>query len=146
MTPQTAVELMLDGYSCTEGFLMAYAPVFNIESETAAKLATGFAGGLAQGKTCGAVTVAVMLIGLKYGPGMTRDLYKKDLCMTLTQEFCRRFRQKRQSTRCSTLLTQNGINPADPSQRKYLRERRICNKIVKDAAVILDEIFRDAKH
>jgi C_GCAxxG_C_C family probable redox protein len=98
-------------------------------------------GGLAQGKTCGAVTAAVMVIGLKYSPGLCADPYKKELCRYLTQEFCHRFRQSRRTTQCSKILGHHGVNPSDPAQMKYLREKKICDKIVYDAVVILERLF-----
>lgn len=143
MTSQTALTLLLDGYSCSESILMAYAPQFRLDPDIAARLAAGFAGGLAQGKTCGAVIAAVTVIGLKNGPGLARDPYKKDLCFALTQEFCHRFRKVRRSTRCSKILALNGIDPTDPQQVKNLREKKICDKIVKDAADILERLLME---
>lgn len=141
MTPHSAVSLINDGHTCSASILMAYAPQFGLTPETAARLTAGFAGGLAQGKTCGAVTAAVMVIGLKYGPGLCVDPYKKELCVYLTQEFCHRFRQKRRTTQCSKILVHNGVDPSDPVQMKHLRGKKICDKIVNDAVVILDQLF-----
>ncbi len=144
MPRHTAIKLLLEGHTCSESILMAYAPDFDLAPETAARLAAGFAGGLTQGKTCGAVTAATMVIGLKYGPGLTRDPYKKDLCFAMTQEFFHRFRQRRQTTNCGKILTLQGIDPTDPRQMKQLRERKmICDEIVKEAATILDALLRE---
>ncbi|WP_320043576.1 C-GCAxxG-C-C family protein [uncultured Desulfobacter sp.] len=145
MTSLSAVNLINGGHTCSESILMAYAPQFGLTQETAARIATGFAGGLAQGKTCGAVTAAVMVIGLKYGPGLCVDPYKKELCRYLTQEFCHRFRKKRRTTQCSKILAYNGVNSSDPIQMKHLREKKICDKIVNDAVVILDLLFYETE-
>ena len=144
MTPHTAVNLLLEGHTCSESILMAYAPDFDLTPETAAKLAAGFAGGLTQGKTCGAVTAAIMVIGLKYGSGLTHDPYKKDLCFAMTQEFFHRFRQGRQTTDCGKILALQGIDFTDPRQMKQLREQKmICDQIVKEAATILEALLRE---
>lgn len=64
-----AVSNLACGYSCSEAVVAAYAPLFGMARETAARISAGFGGGMAQGKTCGAVTGAYMVISLKYGAG-----------------------------------------------------------------------------
>ncbi|WDP89346.1 MAG: C_GCAxxG_C_C family protein [Desulfobacter sp.] len=141
MTDHTAVNKLLEGYSCSESILMAYAPYFDLPPELAGRLAAGFSGGFAQGKTCGAVTAATVVIGLKFGPGLTPDPYKKDLCLIKIQELFHRFEKRHYTTNCGKILTQSGVDPKDPEQIKQLRQKKICNKIVYDAAVILDDLL-----
>ena len=95
-----AIDLMQEGYMCSESVVMAYAEKFGLERELAARITGGFAGGMAQGKTCGALSGAVMVLGLKYGMGVVRNQYAKDLCFQMTQELFHRF-----ETRCRTTLT-----------------------------------------
>lgn len=75
-----AVHLGKQGYTCSESVVMAFADRIGLAPETAARIACGFAGGMAQGKTCGAVTGAIMVIGMKYGAGPGRAAYARDLC------------------------------------------------------------------
>ena len=141
-----AVNLMNDGYTCSQSILMAYAPGFGMDADTASRLSTGFAGGLALGKTCGAVSAAVMVLGLSQGQGVNQDPFQKDLCFALTQEFCHCFREKQQTTRCSRILMRNGVDPTDPAQMKQLREKGFCTTIVADAARILDRLLADGEN
>lgn len=138
-----AVDLAIKGYMCSEAIVMAFADDFGIEPEIAAKISGGFAGGMAQGKTCGAVTGAIMVIGLKYGAGLIRNQYSRDRCFQNTQEFFYRFKARRKTVACGEILMMNNINPKDPQDMKNLREKRLCDKIVKDAAEILEELFED---
>lgn len=140
-----AVELMLDGFMCSEAVVMAFAKEFGLKPEIALKISSGFAGGMAQGKTCGAVTGAIMLIGLKYGAGLQRDQYLKERCFQVTQEFSHRFMMRRKSLECDDILILNQIDPRDPEEMKHLREKRLCDKIVKDAVEILEVLFQEER-
>ena len=62
-----AVNKFLDGYACSQAILLEYCDLFNLDHETALKLATGFGGGMCMGKTCGAVTGSYMVPGLRFG-------------------------------------------------------------------------------
>lgn len=138
-----AVDLMMRGYMCSESILMAFANEFAIDPETASRIAGGFAGGMAQGKTCGAVTGAIMIIGLQYGAGLVRDQYSRDMCFQTTQEFSHRFIERRKTVECDEILLKNRINPKDPEDMKNLREKGLCDKIVKDAVEILEELLNE---
>ncbi len=136
-----AVDLLMEGYMCSESIVMAFANEFGLEPEMAARISSGFAGGMAQGKTCGAVTGAIMVIGLKYGARYIGDQYSKDMCFQITQEFSHRFIDRRKSLECGEILLMNNINPKNPAEMKNLRDKKLCDAIVKDSAEILEDLF-----
>lgn len=138
-----AVDYAERGYMCSESIVMAFVEEFGLKPDIAARISSGFAGGMAQGKTCGAVTGAIMVIGLKYGAGLIRDQYSKDMCFQITQEFSQCFLSRRKSLECTEILLMNNINPKDPEEMKNLREKRLCDKIIKDAAEILEDLFKE---
>ncbi len=140
---KNAVDYAKRGYMCSESIVMAFGEEFGLELEIAARLSGGFAGGMAQGKTCGAVTGAIIVIGLKYGAGLIRDQYVKDMCFQTVQEFSQRFIVRRKTLECSEILLMNNINPRDPEEMKNLREKKLCDKIIKDAAQILEDLLRE---
>ncbi len=138
-----ALELILNGYTCSEAVLMSYAKDFGLDMELASKLSGGFAGGMSLGKTCGAVTGAVMVLGLKYGPGESKEQIDRDLCSQATQEFFHRFAEKRTTTVCGEILMINGINPENPEELATLADKGLCDKIVRDATEIIEDILAD---
>ncbi|MCP4671757.1 MAG: C_GCAxxG_C_C family protein [Desulfobacula sp.] len=140
-----AVDYAKRGYMCSESIVMAFGKEFGLELGIAARISSGFAGGMAQGKTCGAVTGAIMAIGLKYGEGLSRDPYSKDICFQITQEFSHRFMARRKSLECGEILLLNNINSKDPEEMKNLREKKLCDKIIKDAAEILEDLFAEER-
>ncbi len=138
-----AVDILMEGYMCSESVAMAFAEDFGLDPFLAARMSSGFAGGMAQGKICGAVTGSVMVIGLKYGSGIVKDQYSRDVCSQITQEFFNSYVNRRNTVECKQILIMNGVNPGNQEEMKYLREKKICDKIVRDAVEILDEIFQE---
>ena len=114
MEQNRAMEIMSQGHGCSESVLLAVCEEFGIESEVIPKIASGFAGGIGNtGSVCGAVTGAVMAIGLIADQGDTMEEYMKKL--SLVQEFRKRFEQEMKSINCheltgADLTTPEGID------------------------------------
>ena len=61
-----AVDLFENKYNCAQSVLTAFGPQFELEPEITLKIACGFGAGMGRlQETCGAVTGAFMVIGLK---------------------------------------------------------------------------------
>jgi C_GCAxxG_C_C family probable redox protein len=93
---KNAVSCFSEGFSCSQAVLTAYSDLFNLDRKTALKISQPFGGGIAhQGETCGAVSAAFMVIGLKYGRTKAEDLearektYEKTFSSTFTAIFWR---------------------------------------------------------
>ncbi len=142
-TKQTdkTIELLMNGSMCSNAVIGTYAEDFGLSMDLAFRISDGFAGGMAQGKTCGAVTGAFMVIGLKFGAGVQKDQYSKDFCFQLVQEFSHRFENRQKTMECGKILVMNGINPHNPDEMRNLRETGLCEKIVRDASEILEDIL-----
>ena len=90
-------------FNCAESVLLTMAKYWGIRSNAIPRIATPFGGGLARsGLTCGAVTGAIMAIGLKVG----RDRPEEDneRCYELTQKFMKRFSKRFGDTACYGLI------------------------------------------
>lgn len=72
---EKAVELRnTKGYNCAQAVLCAYADLYGLDEKTAYKIAEGFGSGMGgMGDTCGAVSAAFMLLGLKNSSGIVGD-------------------------------------------------------------------------
>ena len=60
-----AVETFRDGINCTQAILSAWGSRHGLDRDTAMKLGGAFGSGMNMGETCGAVTGALMVIGLR---------------------------------------------------------------------------------
>jgi C_GCAxxG_C_C family probable redox protein len=108
------------------------------------KIATGFGGGMGRSqRTCGAVTGAYMVIGLKYGMGKIYDAEAKDKTYKMINIFSKQFQEKNESMICKEIIgcdinTQEGMEFFDQNE---LLEKK-CFQCVRSAAEILEEILK----
>ncbi len=91
------------GYNCAESVLLAIAEgVLKVKHDLIPKIATGFGGGISrQGCICGAVSGAIMGLGLKYGRSSPEELRARTY--NRVEEFLRQFRAKHRSIVCKEL-------------------------------------------
>ena len=74
-----AIAIFEQGYNCSQAVFMAYSDIYDIEPETAAKLATSFGGGMGRlREVCGAVSGMFLVLGLQYPFIDTKDKAAKN--------------------------------------------------------------------
>ena len=141
---ERAEELFKSGYNCSQAVFTAYADIFGIDSETALKISAGLGGGCGrQRELCGAVSGAVLAIGMKYGSTDGADREGKKLCYEKVREFSDEFRKTNPSIVCKELL---GLSQAEGSAEPEKRtdayyKKRPCAQIVRDSAEALEKII-----
>jgi C_GCAxxG_C_C family probable redox protein len=140
---EEAVTCFKEGFICSQAVLSAYAPQLGLDRGTALKIADGFGGGMARmGETCGAVTGAFMVSGLKHGRTSVEDTQAHETTYDLVNEFVRRFKSRNKSIVCRELL---GCDISTPGGLKNARQQNlsttICPGYVRDAAEIIEEIL-----
>jgi C_GCAxxG_C_C family probable redox protein len=136
---EQAISCFKDGFNCSQAVLSAYGQEFGLDSKVALKISCGFGAGMGcMGETCGAVTGAFMVIGLKYGRSEIPDGPAKDRTYKLVREFSDKFKGRNGSIVCKELL---GFDLSTSEGMKEARQRNIhgtcCPKFVKDAAEIV---------
>jgi len=127
-------------FDCSQAILSAWCEDYGLDKETALKLSCGFAAGMARlSHTCGAVTGAYLVIGLKHGKCQPDDNQAKEKTFALMQEFDKRFIEKYSSTNCQELLGVD-LRYGDMKTAKEQVKKK-CAVFVKDAAEILEAIL-----
>ncbi len=140
---ELAVSCFEEGFACSQALLSTYSPQFGLDRETALKVAGAFGGGMGRmGEICGAVTGALMVIGLKHGITIADDEQSQEKTYSLVNEFVNRFKSRTGSIVCRELLgcdisTAEGM---DTAKEKGLFTT-ICPKYVRDAAETLEQIL-----
>ena len=132
-----------DGFLCAPAVFSAYSELFGLEKATALKIACGFGAGMARmGVTCGAVTGAMMVIGLKYGRTDLADEESQQRTYVLVQEFIAKFKVLHGCIECKELI---GYDLGKLRELRLARESGIfvtkCPSLVHDAARILEDIL-----
>jgi len=140
---EKARAIFVEGFSCSQAVLTTFCERFGLDKEAALKLADGFGGGMGRlGFTCGAVTGAFMVIGLKHGRTSASDVEAKQRTNLAIKDFVERFKERNRSIVCRELLdfdisTEEGYKAA-VEQSLF---KTICPRFVADAVAILDEII-----
>ena len=143
--PDKARELFLSGYNCAQAVFLAYADRYGLEKEMAAKMVQGLGGGVGRlREVCGAVSAAVLLLGLEKGSSdKTDDQAKADMYETV-QQYAAAFKEKEQSIICRELLGLDEETPvsATPSKRtNAYYQARPCDHYVWRAAQIFEQML-----
>lgn len=139
---EQAVERFKNGYSCSQAIFSTYAPIFDVPDELAIKISTGLGGGI--GRTagiCGAVSGAVLVLGLKFGSPKS-DPQNKEMVYAKVREFLRLFNERHNTVNCRELLgcdisTPEGFNKA----RSENLFKTICPNYVRSSAEILEQLL-----
>ena len=139
---QQALSLFADGYLCSQSVLKVFAPRFNLDPETAVRLAAPFGAGIARrGEACGAVSGAFMVLGLRFGHTSGSDEDSKEMTYSSVDEFISLFEERNGSIRCNELLNCD-ISTADGLQAAYDAQlfQTKCPKFVQDAVEIVIQL------
>ena len=143
-TPAEIAGTVFDqNYNCSQSVFSAFAAQFGLDRETAFKLASPFGGGMARrGEVCGAVTGALLVLGLARGadkPAGKEEIYR------LSQEFMRLFEQNHTSLLCRDLIATDISTPAGYQAATEKRVfTSICPLIVQDAVEIVQKLLETA--
>ena len=144
-TTLTAEEALVGfgkGVDCSQAVFAEFAPQFEngVDRETALKIAAIFGGGMLEGDTCGAVSGALMALGLKYGQGDKVDSVKKNVMTRKAMEFKTKFAEKYGSCLCKEMLGYKIPEEMD----KIMAENKfgtVCCNAVADACELVAEIL-----
>ena len=129
-------------YNCAQSVFLPFAERAGMDVKNALKIAAPFGGGLGHGgQVCGAVSGALMAIGLTVGSAVY-DKERKAHCYQLAREFQTRFRALHGDVTCPGLL---GVDIGDPDALEEARSREVfhalCPNFVGDAARLVEEML-----
>ena len=138
---EKAVEYFRKDFNCAQAVLAVFGTEYGLSEDECLKIACAFGGGMGRRQyTCGAVTGALMVLGLRYGKGSGDPEEKKKQCYEETGWFFREFIQLNGSSNCRELL--QGLDMNNPGERKLIEEQKLfdirCEKYVADAVRILE--------
>ena len=130
-----------EGFSCSQSVFAAFASDLGLEADAALRVSAAFGGGMGRtGGTCGAVTGALMVLGLRYGATVA-DKVAKELTYAQARDFIARFEARHGATACADLL---GVNIGTPEGLGAARNAKlfktVCPALVASAAMILQEM------
>ena len=103
---ERAERLFLSGYNCAQSVVAAYAEQLGMTVEQAARLASGFGGGIGRlRETCGAVSGMVLIASALRGYESPTDQEEKKRTYAMVQQLVETFRIKNGAILCRELLS-----------------------------------------
>ena len=141
---KAALQYFDTGFNCAQSVLTPFCEKFGIREDQCLKLACAFGAGMGrQQHVCGAVTGALMVIGLHFGKGRTDDNAKKIQTYEKSVEFMNAFTEKHGSINCLELL--DGLHMSNPAELKEIETRELyctkCTRFVSDAVQITEKLI-----
>ena len=115
-----------DKYHCSQA-VFAVFPEY-IEPDFALKISSCFGGGMRKGEVCGAVTGALMILGIVFGYSDKDDIEHKKLSNKIASDFMDLFKNKFNSYLCRDI-----IGPRETA----------CGMYVKFAVEAVEEIINN---
>jgi len=137
---EIALARFRQNFNCAQSVLVAFAPQLGLDENQALRMASPFGGGVARrGQVCGAVTGALMALGLAQGadtPAGKEDAYR------LGQELLQRFESRHGTILCRELLD---CDISTPEGRQQARDKdaftALCPLFVGDAVEVVQEML-----
>lgn len=144
MQTKNKQELALSQFSgemnCAQSVLLAYADDIRLDRDDIIKLGTAFGGGMGEGETCGAVSAALMVIGLKSKKSHSYAELKEQV-KNLSGVFKSEFEKKFGSLRCKDLIGENLKYEAgyERARAKGVFTDK-CPHFIREAVKLIDEM------
>lgn len=138
---ERAAELLNSGLNCCQSVLIVFGESYGLSPEMAKRVARAFGGGMGHlGKTCGAVTAGMMVLGL--ASDREDEAEAKKVSYSRVQELFKHFEALHGTTDCRALL---GADVSTEDGYKQAKENelfsKVCPAFVKDAAAILEKLL-----
>jgi len=135
-----ALERFKGGYFCSQAVLSVFCEELGMDPMTALKVSSGFGGGMGRmGEVCGAVTGALMVLGLQDWRANPPTPDEKNKVSERVRAFSREFKKRHGSIICKDLI---GCDLSTPQGYKEAADKGVfvslCRPVVEDAVKIVE--------
>lgn len=128
---EAAMANFKEGYACSQSVVLAFANEFNLNKQHALAMTSVMGGGMGRlRRTCGAVTGAFMVVGLKYGNTEPDDLDNKLNAYRKVRELNKAFEEIHGTSVCKELLAK--VATVEQVKRRE-HHRMVCDACVRTA-------------
>jgi C_GCAxxG_C_C family probable redox protein len=138
-----AIEHFRSGFNCAQSIVCAFTEDVKDPEKILPMISCGFGAGMGRlQETCGAVTGAFMVIGLRNCRSLITNKERKEKTYSMIRGFSEEFKAKNGAIDCKNLLK---VDLNTEEGMKYAHENHlfetICEKCIANSAGILEEMF-----
>ncbi len=131
------------GFNCCQSVVAAFSDLTGLSEQACFDIGGGFGAGAGTGELCGAITGAVMALGLLTPVDAADPVGSKKRTVTLSKELQKRFSEKFGALRCQELL-KNKFTPDDTTPAA--RDMGLighCDIMIVTAVEIVEEMLKE---
>lgn len=133
-----------NNFNCSQAVFTTFATELGVEEELALKIATQFGGGARKGEMCGAVSGALMALGLKYGHCDAKNTEEKRKAYQIAEDFMNRFIEQKGTVVCKELLGYDLSKTEDMEKIQKLNLfKTTCPEMVRCATEIVEQMINE---
>ena len=134
-----------ENYNCAQSVATAYAEDYGLEKNKALQVAGGFGAGMGRvQETCGAVSGAVMVLGLASGFKEENGRAEINVVYDKVQRFLKEFTELKGTIKCRELL---GCNLSSEEGKAFFKEHNLrsnCKEYIGICCELLDKYLAEA--
>jgi C_GCAxxG_C_C family probable redox protein len=136
---EVAMNYFDNGCNCAQAVVMPYADELQVSKEVVERMAVAFGGGMSKaGKTCGCLTGALMVIGLKNGEDSATVVKKRIDAYNGGKQFIKLFNETFGATDCRELIKLDLNNSEDMAQAQKKVFGTRCRTMVGKTVELLE--------
>lgn len=133
-----ALQYFDNGYSCAQSVLIALSDLAKINEDTATNIASAFGGGINRGQSiCGAISGALMAIGLKEAAAHSYIMHKNSNVQLLRDDFLDRFKIVQENINCRDIINH--------ARKNNESSHKACRQAIINAITIALELSLDCR-
>ena len=139
---EQAIAYHKKGYNCSQSVLAACTDITGLTEQASFDLGAGFGAGAFTGELCGAISGAIMVLGMATPVDQTDPVASKRRTGTLAKEMQNRFEEKFGNLRCAPLLKTEISQVASPAAQTTGTTQR-CEILILSALEIVEDILKE---
>ncbi|HIY06678.1 MAG TPA: C-GCAxxG-C-C family protein [Candidatus Evtepia faecigallinarum] len=128
------------GFNCCQSVLAAYTDLTGLSEQASFDLGGGFGAGAQTGELCGAITGAILTLGMLTPVDAEDPVGSKRRTGKLAKEFQKRFQEKFGDLRCHPLLKREIQATEETPAAQELDLTNRCDILIVSAVEIIEEM------
>ena len=131
------------GFNCCQSVLAAFSDLTGLSETESFSIGGGFGSGAGTGELCGAVSGAVMALGLLTPADSADPVGSKKRTMALSKELQKRFQARFGALRCQDLLRRKFVPDDSTPAAKSLGLTNHCSIMIVTAVELVEELLKE---
>lgn len=131
------------GFNCCQSVVAAFSDLTGLSEQESFNIACGFGTGAGTGELCGAISGAVMVLGMLNPVDPADPVGSKRRTVGKAKELQRRFEEKFGALRCRELLQNRSPAEMETSAARRLGLTNHCSIMVATAVEIVEEMLAE---